>query len=260
MRHPLIAGNWKMNKTAKEAVSLVNSIKAGVHLMGDVTIVLCPPFIALPAVAPLLDGTTIELGAQDLFWEPEGAYTGEISPLMLKDCGCRYVIVGHSERRQHFRETDHDVNRKLKAALQFSLLPIVCVGETLAEREAGRTHQRLEEQLTGSFAQLSQDDWEKPAVAYEPVWAIGTGRTASPEQAQDAHAFIRSWVARNVGREAAGRLRILYGGSVTQANSASLLAEPDVDGALVGGASLKAESFIRIVESAAKRQVKVVRS
>jgi triosephosphate isomerase len=223
-----------------------------------VDVAVCPPFTALAAVAQALKGSRIGLGAQDLFWEPQGACTGEVSPMMLVDVGCRYVIIGHSERRTHFGETDAIVQRKLQAALQHGLIPIVCIGETLAEREAQQTCAVLTRQLEGALQALSPEAIRKVVLAYEPVWAIGTGRNATPEQAQEAHAFIRQWIAKQWASGIAESFRIQYGGSVTAANAASLLSQPDVDGALVGGASLKAEAFATIVKAAVDVKLRVV--
>ena len=254
MRKPLIAGNWKMHLGLKEAQMLVQQLIASCVVEG-VEVVVCPAFTALASIAQLLRGSRIGLGAQDLFWETQGAFTGEISPTMLIDAGCRYVIIGHSERRQHFGETDESVHRKLDAALAHRLLPIVCVGETLTEREQQRTFEVLERQLGGAFRDCETWDCAQVTVAYEPVWAIGTGRNATPEQAQEAHTFIRKWLAKRCGAEASESMRIQYGGSVNAANAASLLTEPDVDGALVGGASLKADAFAAIVRAALDAKV-----
>jgi triosephosphate isomerase len=248
-RLPLIAGNWKMHKTLAEAAALAREIRRGVGDGTRVEVVLAPPFTALAAVAAELKGSPLGLAAQDTFWEREGPFTGAISPWMLLDVGCRYVIVGHSERRQHFGETDRTVNRKLKAALSAGLRPILCVGETIEERQAGRTLKRVARQLREGLADLPPAAAESLVIAYEPVWAIGTGLTATPEQAQEVHHFIRGELA---GLLSLGEsLRILYGGSVTPENSASLLGEADIDGALVGGASLKAASFLKIIGAAA---------
>ena len=247
LRRPLLAGNWKMHKTLAEAVDLARKIREGAAGVGTVDVAVAPPFTALAAVAQALAGSDVGLAAQDVFWEAQGAYTGAISPLMLKDVGCRYVIVGHSERRQYFEETDATVNRKLKAALEVELIPIFCLGETLAEREAGQTLARVGTQLENGLQGLDPEKLKSLVVAYEPVWAIGTGRTASPAQAQEVHAFIRTKLMEAWGKETAERLRILYGGSVTPDNIATLISEPDIDGALVGGASLKAETVLNIV-------------
>ena len=250
MRRPVIAGNWKMHLLREEATALIGQLRASCDT-DAVEVVVCPPFTLLAAAAQALAGSRVGLGAQDVFWEPQGAFTGEVSPRMLSDAGCRYVIIGHSERRTYFGETDGSVRRKLAAARAQGLQPIVCLGETLAQREAGQTFGVLTRQLDGGLADLAPGDAESLIMAYEPVWAIGTGRNATPEQAQDAHAFIRQWAAKRFGLRAAGALRIQYGGSVTAANAASLLQQGDVDGALVGGASLNAEAFSAIVKAAA---------
>lgn len=255
MRKILIAGNWKMYKTIPEAINTTNSIKAGLHKVSDVEIVVCPPFTAIHTVAALLEDSVVDLGAQDMHYETEGAFTGEVSPLMLKDIGCRYVILGHSERRAYFKESNDLINKKSKAAVKFNLIPIICVGETLAEREAGNALEVVRAQFAGTFKGFSADDMEKVVIAYEPVWAIGTGKTATPEQAQEMHAFVRRLVEEMFGEEIASGIRILYGGSVKPDNTGELLKQPDVDGALVGGASLKAESFVQIVNEAVQSEV-----
>ncbi len=248
MRIPLIAGNWKMYLTTADAVALVKQLQSLLEEHDDeAEVVVCPPFTALPAVAGALKGSRIGLGAQNMHWEKEGAFTGEVSPLMLKDVGCRYVILGHSERRQYFGEADPQVNRKLKAALECRVTPILCIGETLAEREEGLTLQVVGGQLKGGLSGVSAQAGERVAVAYEPVWAIGTGRMATPEQAEEVHAFIRKRLTEHWGETAATKIRILYGGSVKPDNIDALMAEPEIDGALVGGASLKADTFARIV-------------
>lgn len=257
MKRPLIAGNWKMFKAIQEAVTVVASIKAGVHKATECTIVICPPFTALAAVGAALKDSSIELGAQDMHPESEGAFTGEISPLMLKDVGCRYVILGHSERRSHFHETDEFVNQKVKAALKFSLVPIVCIGETLAQREERKAFEVVKSQFDGSLKDLTPEDIQRTVIAYEPVWAIGTGRTATPEQAEQMHSYIRRLLHEKYGEEGASRVLILYGGSVKPDNMAALMQKPNVDGALVGGASLKAESFSQIVANAVPTETNV---
>ena len=248
-RRPIVAGNWKMNLTLAEAQALVQKLKPTCENV-PVDVVVCPVFTALAAVSELLKNSSIRLGAQDMFWEVQGAYTGEVSPLMLRDIGCHYVIVGHSERRRYFGETDAVVQKKVQAALKNQLRPILCIGETLEERDANHTFTVLERQLSGGLFGCSAPDAGKIILAYEPVWAIGTGRNATPEQAQEAHAFIRRWLAKQWGQEASAKIRIQYGGSVTADNAAVLLSRPDVDGALVGGASLKVESFSAIVRAA----------
>jgi triosephosphate isomerase len=253
MRKPLIAGNWKMYKTIGEAVQLANGIKRGtLDFQEVVDIALCPPFITLSFVYDIISDTNIALGAQDIFWEKEGAYTGEVSPVMLKDCGCEFVIIGHSERRKYFLETDETVNKKIKAALNVGLKPIVCIGETLAQREASKTIEVIEGQLKGCFQGLGINDILGLVIAYEPVWAIGTGKNATSAQAEEVHKFIRNWITQNFSEGAANTLRILYGGSVKPSNIKELIKEPDVDGSLVGGASLEVASFIEIVKNSIK--------
>lgn len=246
-RRPLIAGNWKMHKTAAEAVDFVRRFLPLVAGVADRDIVLAPAFPALEAVAAALKGTQAALAAQDAFWEDEGAFTGEVSPRMLAAAGCRYVILGHSERRQFFGETDATVRRKVKAVLAAGLIPIVCVGEREEERERGETFSVLDKQLRDGLKDAVTVDPGRVVIAYEPVWAIGTGRTATAAQAEEAHGFIRGRLAEFASREFAEGVRILYGGSVKPDNIAELMAMPNVDGALVGGASLQAESFARIV-------------
>jgi triosephosphate isomerase len=247
MIKPLIAGNWKMNKTASEAAAFVKQLKERLPARLDRDVVIAPPFTALPAVAGEARGTGIRVAGQNLHWEEKGAFTGEVSAAMLADCGCEYVIVGHSERRTLFGETDEVIRRKIRAALDAGLKPIFCIGEKLAQRESGKTFSAVEGQLKEGLKNLSIDDIRRTVIAYEPVWAIGTGRTASPEQAQEAHAFIRTVIARLFNEKISGLLPILYGGSVHPGNIDSLMARPDVNGVLVGGASLDAESFARII-------------
>ena len=249
MRKPLIAGNWKMYKTSDQAVKLAAGIKAALKDFESVDVVLCPPFTVLSTVYNVISDCDIQLGGQDLYWEKEGAFTGEISPIMLKDCGCDFVILGHSERRKYFAETDGIINKKVKAALEVGLRPICCVGETLEEREAGKTIDVVKTQLTGCSAGLEIGDALNLVIAYEPVWAIGTGKNATAAQAQEVHKFIRTWIAENLSQGVANSLRILYGGSVKPANTKELMNEEDVDGALVGGASLEASSFVEIVKN-----------
>lgn len=246
-RKLIIAGNWKMNKTAAEALDLVNGIKREVASVKEVDIVVCPPFTALAGVSEALLNSNIRLGAQNMSENGPGAFTGEIAASMLKEFSVRYVILGHSERRQLFGETDDGVARKVAAARAAGLVPIVCVGETLAEREAGTTLAVVERQLRGGLPGLDADAIAAVVVAYEPVWAIGTGKVATPEQAQEVHAFLRRTLADMAGAAAADRCRILYGGSVKPDNIDELMKQPDIDGALVGGASLNVESFLRIV-------------
>jgi triosephosphate isomerase len=246
-RTPVIAGNWKMYKTSAEAIALVQELAALVANASGREIVICPPFTVLPAVKPALVGTNIKLGAQNLSWEAQGAFTGEISAPMLKDVGCEYVIIGHSERRQFFAETDENVSRKLKAALSAGLIPIVCVGESLSEREAGITSTVVSRQVKLGLAGLSPDDAKTIIIAYEPIWAIGTGKTATAEDANAMCSFIRLIVTGMFGTPVADAMRIQYGGSVKPDNVDELMATSDIDGALVGGASLKAADFARIV-------------
>ncbi len=246
MRKPIIAGNWKMYKTIAEARDLVRALKQALADIDSVEIVVSPPFTALGAVVEELRGSNISVAAQNMYWEESGAYTGEISPLMIKDIGCNFVIIGHSERRQFFNETDATVNKKVKAALKTGLTPIVCVGETLEEREVGATMKIVERQIREGLAGLHSQEMEKIVIAYEPVWAIGTGKTATPEQAEEVHQLISSLITQNAGT-VARNIRILYGGSVKPDNIDDLMAQPNIDGALVGGASLKADSFARIV-------------
>jgi len=248
-RQPLIAGNWKMHKILAEARTLARDIRQGVAPGRRAEVALAPPYTALAAVAAELAGSDLRLAAQDTFWERQGAFTGAISPAMLADVGCHYVIVGHSERRQHFGETDESVNRKLTAVLAAGLTPILCVGETRAEREADQTLQVVRRQLERGLGARPPTTGAALVVAYEPVWAIGTGLTATPAQAQTVHHFLRSLLREFLG-PAAEEIRIQYGGSVTPDNAAILLAQPDIDGALVGGASLKPELFLPIIAAA----------
>jgi len=252
MRKPIVAGNWKLNKTPHEAIILVNELKREIVDIEAVDVVLCPPFTALGDVADTLTDTNIALGAQNIFWEDAGAFTGEISAPMLKDLGVSYVIIGHSERRQYFHETNETVNKRLRAALKHGLTPIVCVGENLSQREANKTFDIIKDHCEGSLNGLSAEEMKKVVLAYEPVWAIGTGKTATPQQAQEVHAFIRQLLGKMFDVETANSVRIQYGGSVTPDNIVSLMAQADIDGALVGGASLKAPSFAAIVKGAKK--------
>ncbi|MFZ3172749.1 MAG: triose-phosphate isomerase [Carboxydocellales bacterium] len=248
MRKPIIAGNWKMHKTIAETAELVSGLKAAVAGITEVEVVVCPPFTALAKAAEVAKGSNIAVGAQNMYWEEKGAFTGEVSPTMLKEAGCKYVILGHSERRQFFGETNETVNNKIKAAYQYGLLPIVCVGELLEEREAGQTEQVVRQQTENSLAGLSQEQVKQLVVAYEPVWAIGTGKTASKEDAQQVIGFIRRILAEMYGQELANLVRIQYGGSVKGDNIAELMAQPDIDGALVGGASLTVDAFGPIIK------------
>ena len=260
MKRPLIVANWKMYKSISEAVSVVASMKAGLHKATECSVVICPPYTALAAVGQALKESPLDLGAQDMHPEPEGAFTGEVSPLMLKDVGCRYVILGHSERRNYFRETDVFVNQKVRAALKFTLVPIVCIGETLEEREGRRAFEAVKSQFDGSLKDLTGEDIQRTVIAYEPVWAIGTGRTATPEQAEQMHSYIRRLLHEKYGEESASKVLILYGGSVKPENMSALMQKPNVDGALVGGASLRAESFIQIVLHAIESETGVQES
>lgn len=246
MRRPVIAGNWKMNMTASETKVLVNQLKSSLADAGDVEIVVCPPFTALAEACSRLMGTGIHVGGQNMHWETQGAYTGEVSASMLKDLGCTHVILGHSERRTLFGEQDESINLKLKSALKAGLVPILCVGETLEEREEEITDTICARQLEGALQDIESWDLAKIIIAYEPIWAIGTGRTATPEDAQAVIGFIRSLLGKTYS-EAADEVRILYGGSVKPENIQGLMKKTDIDGALVGGASLKAESFAGIV-------------
>ena len=250
MRTPIIAGNWKLNKTISEAVELTTQLTDLVAAMNSVEIVVAPPFTALYAVSNVIKDSNIELAAQDVYWEDSGAYTGEVSGPMLKDAGCDYVIIGHSERRQFFNEINESVNQKVNAVLSHGLKPIICVGEQLEDREAGNTELVIQDHITGGIANLSSDAILSCIIAYEPVWAIGTGKTATPEQAQEVHNYIRNLLKETYSDEIASQVRIQYGGSVKPENATELLTQPDVDGALVGGASLQAESFAQIVKSA----------
>jgi triosephosphate isomerase len=250
MRKPLIAGNWKMFKTVRETVAHVTELRREVRDVANVEIVVAPPFTALRAAADAASGGTIAVSAQNLHWEREGAFTGEVSAEMIREAGATFVIVGHSERRTLFGETNLTVNKKIAAALGAQLVPIVCVGETLPQRDANQTHAVLDEQLRDGLDGFTADQLGAMVLAYEPVWAIGTGRNATPEQAQDAHAHIRARLRQWFGVEMAERCRILYGGSVKPDNAAALLAQADVDGALVGGASLDVKNFTAIVNAA----------
>lgn len=247
MRRPVIAGNWKLFKKSAEAVDLVTGLLPLVKETAGVEIVVAPVFTVLGKVKDAIAGTNVMLAAQNCFWEEEGAYTGEISPGMLIDTGCSHVIIGHSERRQYFGETDATVNKKIKAALSTGLTIIFCIGETLVERESGKTFYILDSQIRDGLADIPREDISKIIIAYEPVWAIGTGKTATNEQAQEAHSHIRVFLAGLYDRDTAETVRILYGGSVKPENIAGLMAQRDIDGALVGGASLKADSFAAIV-------------
>lgn len=245
MRTPIIAGNWKMNKTIEEAIQLVKEIKN--DLRDNVETVVCVPFTALSEVKKEISGTKLKLGAQNMHWEESGAFTGEISPLMLKEIGVDYVIIGHSERRQYFGETDEIVNMKIKAALKHGIIPIVCVGETLEQREANIEKEVVKAQVLEAFKDINSEEMVKMVIAYEPIWAIGTGKTATKEEANDIIAFIRSIVMDKYGQEVSDRVRIQYGGSVKPSNITEIMNQSDIDGALVGGASLKPDEFIKLI-------------
>lgn len=249
MRRPIIAGNWKLNNTISEAVALTTALKSLVTHCTGVEIIVAPTFTALAAIGDVIKDSNVLLAAQDVYWEDSGAFTGEVSAPMLKDVGCDYVIIGHSERRQYFGETNESVNQKVKAALSHDLKPIICVGEQLEDRERGRTETVIENHVTGGIADLSAAELLSSVIAYEPVWAIGTGKTATPAQVQEVHSLIRKLLTDAYSDEVASQIRIQYGGSVKPENAAELMAQPDVDGALVGGASLQAESFAEIVKN-----------
>lgn len=249
-RRFFVAGNWKMNNTIEQSVSLVKSLLKETRDIHKVDIMVAPSFTAIKSVYDALSNSSIQIGAQDVFWEESGAYTGEVSPMMLKDAGCKWTLVGHSERRQYFGETDETVNRKMKAALAAGLKVIACVGETLEEREAGKAFDALDRQVSGALAGLSKEEMDKIVIAYEPVWAIGTGRNATPQQADEAHAKIRARVGELYGKKTPDALRILYGGSMKPPNALELFRCENVDGGLIGGASLKAMEFAAIIRSA----------
>jgi len=248
VRRALIIGNWKMNKTVGEAVEFARALAVSLPGAADRDVAIAPPFTALHALSSVLRGTAISLCAQDVHGEERGAFTGEVSAPMLLDVGCRYGLAGHSERRRLFGESNENVNRKAKALLRAGLTPVLCVGESLEEREADQTYSVVRRQLKEGLNNLSADDIRRSIVAYEPVWAIGTGRTASPEQAQEVHHFIRQYIERMAGKDGADAIRILYGGSVIPANAGALMAQKDVDGGLVGAASLDVDSFRKIIE------------
>lgn len=249
-RRPVIAGNWKMNKTISEAIELVNGLKRDLCNESGVEIVVCPPYTALSEIGELLQESNIGLGAQDLFWETAGAYTGAVSAAMLKDTGCRYVIIGHSERRQFFGETNETIAKKVRRALDERLIPIVCVGERMQEREADKTFEVVRDHIVNGLSSVKREELHRVVVAYEPVWAIGTGKNATPEQAQEIHAFIRMLLSERFDKTTAEKVRIQYGGSVKPDNILDLMSRQDVDGVLVGGASLTVDSFSRIVRGA----------
>jgi triosephosphate isomerase (TIM) len=254
MRKTIIAGNWKMYKTIGQAIELANGLKRELFKIDpeNIDIVICPVFTALSEVSEVISESNIKLGAQDIYWEDEGAFTGEVSSPMIKDAGCSFVIIGHSERRQYFHETNESVNKKVKAALKHGLTPIMCVGETLAEREKDKTFDVLKDHVNNGLAGLTEQDALNIVIAYEPVWAIGTGKTATPAQAQEAQKYIRDLLIKLYNKDTASSIRIQYGGSVKPENTEELMQQPDVDGALVGGASLKVESFSEIIKKACK--------
>ena len=246
-RTPLIAGNWKMYKTVSEAVETAGQLKKNVADTAGVDIMIAPTFTAIAAVCDSVKGSNIDVGGQDLFWETEGAYTGQLSPTMLVDVGCRYVIIGHSERRQYFAETDESVNKKIAAAIKTGLIPVMCIGESENQREAGQTFSVLDKQVKKGLKGFFADDLKTLVIAYEPVWAIGTGKTATSTQAQEVHQYLRSLLTEIFDQTFAQSVRILYGGSVKPENVSELMSMPDIDGALVGGASLNADIFSKIV-------------
>ena len=249
-RKIFIAGNWKMNKTAAETAELASALKASLApFAGKCEIAVCPTFTSLATAVEILKGSNVKVGAQNIHWADNGAYTGEISGAMLKEIGVEYVIIGHSERRQYFGETDETVNQRIKAALKYGLKPIVCIGETLAEREGGVTNTVLEKQIRGAFADISAADMDAITIAYEPVWAIGTGKTATPDVAQETHAFIRSVLTALYGDKAQD-IVVQYGGSMKAENSGALVSKQDIDGGLIGGAALKADSFTALIQNA----------
>jgi triosephosphate isomerase (TIM) len=252
-RVPIVAGNWKMHKTPAESGALVKEIRDGLSsgVLGC-EVIVAPPYVSIAAAVEAAAGSPVRVAAQNLFWEEKGAFTGEISGPMLKESGCSHVIVGHSERRQYFGESDETVNRRIAAALQYGLIPIFCLGETLEEREAGKTFEVVETQLKGGIGTIGPEAAAGLVVAYEPVWAIGTGRTATPEQAQEVHGFLREALAGIFGGDFAGGVRILYGGSMKPDNARSLMGQPDIDGGLIGGASLKAADFLGIIREGTK--------
>ncbi len=249
MRKPIIAGNWKMYKDINEAIELVNAVKRGVFTVDNVEIIVCPPFTNLSEVSEMLVESNVGVGGQNCHWEKEGAFTGEISVAMIKSVGASYVIIGHSERRKYFGETDETVNKKVAAAINAGLVPIMCVGETLEEREAGKTLEVVKKQVLGGLEGFNENYVESLIIAYEPVWAIGTGKTASPAQAEEVHSMIRSLLSERFSPVMAESCRILYGGSVNPGNVKELMSEKDIDGGLIGGASLKADGFVEMVKT-----------
>lgn len=252
MRKLIIAGNWKCFKTIPEAIELANGLKRNLFDVTTVDIVLCPPFTSLSEVFGVISDSNLQLGAQDMYWEKEGAFTGEVSGLMVKDTGANFVILGHSERRQYFGETNQSINKKIKSSLKYNLNPIVCIGETLAQREQNKTFEVITGQVEECFFEIKKEEAEKIVIAYEPVWAIGTGKTATPAQAQEAHKFIRNLLVKFYDDELAENIRIQYGGSVKPENAQDLIKQEDIDGFLVGGASLDVASFTSIVRNSLK--------
>lgn len=250
MRKTIIAGNWKMNKTPSQAAAFIEELKPLVSEFNHCEIVVCPPATALQTVVAACAGSNIAVGAQNVHWEASGAYTGELATDMLLDLGVKYVIIGHSERRQYFGETDETVNKRTKAALNAGLIPLTCIGEVLEEREGGKTEEVIERQVRLGFAGLTAEEMARVVVAYEPVWAIGTGKTATPEMAQETHAFIRKVLTDMFNAETAGAVRIQYGGSMNANNAKELVACPDIDGGLIGGASLKSDAFRDLINNA----------
>lgn len=252
MRKFIIAGNWKMNKTGAEATELASALKSLTEKADKVDVVICPPTPALVPAKTAIAGSKIGLGAQNMYWEDSGAFTGEVAASMLLDAGCQFVILGHSERRQFFGETNQTVNKKIKKALESGLTPIFCIGENLDQRNAGTTEKVVQKQVLEGLEGISADEAGKIIIAYEPVWAIGTGVTATPQQAQAVHQFIRKLLAEKYNHQLAEQIRIQYGGSMKSANAEELLKQPDIDGGLIGGAALKADSFMGIIEIAQK--------
>lgn len=251
-KKPFIAGNWKMHMTIPEALDMVKALRKKSPELEEAELVVIPPFTALSEISKEIEGSSIRLGAQNLFWEDKGAFTGEVSPLMLRDAGCQFVVIGHSERRQNFGETDETVNKRIKAALAHGLIPIMCIGESLDERKKGETIKKVETQITEGLKELAFEEISKIIIAYEPIWAIGTGLTATPDQAEEVHSFIREKLEERYRNEISNYAIIIYGGSVKPSNTFSLLKEKNINGALVGGASLEANSFIQIAEEGIK--------
>ncbi len=248
MRTKIIAGNWKMNKTNSEAAAFASDLKTKIASIQKTEMVVCPPFTALAIVAETLRGSRVKVGAQNLFWEPSGAFTGEISTAMIESTGCQYVIIGHSERRQYFGETNQTVNKKIKQTLTTRLMPIVCIGETLQQRQNGQTEQVVRTQMVEGLEGLAADQVQRLVIAYEPVWAIGTGVTATPEQAEEVHFYIRELLRKQYDGRIAEAIPILYGGSVKPDNIQDLISKPDIDGALIGGASLNVDGFVQMIK------------